>query len=206
MKSLGRWYSTSLKDTEQLDQLRKDVISGLKSIDRTTLSGKLKLYCMQFGFLPCLMWTLSQYAAPISKVENLERLINSYITKWLGLPRCLSSLWLYDKGVLELPISSHSEEYKCTKVRLEMMLTESSDPFVAKLPPSWLLGGTGPQQKHPSRHRQRSSTEMSWADSSKGGVVLALGPAYQSGTRQLTLRDAGLWCRRYVSRRRQHGA
>ena len=43
VKSLGRWYDASLKDKEQVDQLRKDVASGLENINRTALPGKLNL-------------------------------------------------------------------------------------------------------------------------------------------------------------------
>ncbi|XP_049901864.1 uncharacterized protein LOC126391274 [Epinephelus moara] len=80
------------------------------------------------------------YEAPISKVDKLERLVSSFARKWLGLPRCLSNIGLYGKGILELPLSSLTEEYKTTKVRLEMMLTESRDPCVAKTAPTLATG------------------------------------------------------------------
>ncbi|KAK0156516.1 Retrovirus-related Pol polyprotein from type-1 retrotransposable element R2 [Merluccius polli] len=140
VKSLGRWYDSSLKDKEQVEQLRKEVASGLENIDRTLLPGKLKLWCMQYGLLPRLLWPLTLYEVPLSKVEKLERLVNSYVKKWLGLPRCLSSIGLYGKGMLHLPISSLAEEYKCAKVRLEMMLLDSSDPFVAQAAPILATG------------------------------------------------------------------
>ncbi|XP_035862163.1 uncharacterized protein LOC118496075 [Sander lucioperca] len=140
VKSLGRWYDASLKDKEQVEQLRKEVASGLENIDRTLLPGKLKLWCMQYGLLPRLLWPLTLYEVPLSKVEKLERLVSSYVRKWLGLPRCLSSIGLYGKGMLHLPISSLAEEYKCAKVRLEMMLLDSSDPFVAQAAPILATG------------------------------------------------------------------
>lgn len=55
IKSLGRWYNSDLKDTEQVEQLRQDTISGLKQFNTTALPGKLKLWCFQFGLLPRLM-------------------------------------------------------------------------------------------------------------------------------------------------------
>lgn len=64
-------------------------------------------------------------------MEKLERLISSFDKKWLGLLRCRSSIWLYGKGILELPVSSLVKEYKCSKVRLEIMLLESKDKYVA---------------------------------------------------------------------------
>ena len=49
MKSFGRCYDASLKDYEQVHQLKQDVNSGLKNFDQTMLPGKLKLWCLQFG-------------------------------------------------------------------------------------------------------------------------------------------------------------
>ncbi|KAJ8409026.1 hypothetical protein AAFF_G00240470 [Aldrovandia affinis] len=89
------------------------------------------------------MWPLTVYEIPMTKVEKLERTVSSYIKKWLGLPRCLSNIGLYGHGALELPVSSLTEEYKCTKVRLNMTLTESQDGMIQRLPPDWQLGGSG---------------------------------------------------------------
>ena len=47
-------------------------------------------------------------------------MINSFIRKWLGVPRCLSGAALYGKGILELPLSSLAEEFKFAKARLEL--------------------------------------------------------------------------------------
>lgn len=35
VKSIGRWYNASLKDKEQVQLLRKEIISGLQTIDHT---------------------------------------------------------------------------------------------------------------------------------------------------------------------------
>ena len=67
------------------------------------------------------MWPLTIYEVPISRIDKLERLVSSFARKWLGFPRCLSNIALYGKGILELPLSSLTEEYKSTKVKLEMM-------------------------------------------------------------------------------------
>ena len=140
VKSLGRWYSAELKDSKQLEQLKQDTINGLKQINSTALPGKLKLWCFQFGLLPRLMWPISIYEVTLSHANRLERLVNVQVRKWLGLPRCLSSIGLYGNGVLSLPISSLVEEYKCAKSRLEMTLTESRDPFVRGAAPTLVTG------------------------------------------------------------------
>lgn len=92
MKSLGRWYDATLKDTKQVDQLRRDTFNGLERIDRSLLPGSLKLWCYQFGLLPRLIWPLTIYKVSVLKVEKLERMIISFIKKWLGLPRCMSNI------------------------------------------------------------------------------------------------------------------
>lgn len=55
-------YDTTLKDTEQVDQLRQDTLSGLERIDKSLYPGMLKLWYFQFGLLPRLMWPPSTYS------------------------------------------------------------------------------------------------------------------------------------------------
>ncbi|KAL1278284.1 hypothetical protein QQF64_024957 [Cirrhinus molitorella] len=131
IKSLGRWYNADLKDMQQLEQIRQDLANGLKKINNTALPGKLNLWCYQFGLLPRLLWPLTMYKVSLSHANLMERLVNTYVRKWLGLPKCVSSVSLYSKGALLLPISSLVKEFKCAKVRLDMSLTESRDPTKA---------------------------------------------------------------------------
>lgn len=53
-------------------QIRGEITKGLVSIDKTLLPGKLKLWCLQFGLLSCMMWPLTVYEVRITKVEKLE--------------------------------------------------------------------------------------------------------------------------------------
>jgi len=69
-----------------------------------------------------MMWPLTIFEVSISKLEKLERVISSFAKK--GLPRCFT-IGLCGRGILEIPVSSMVEEFKCSKVRLEMTLTES---------------------------------------------------------------------------------
>lgn len=87
------------------------------------LPSKLKSWCLQFGLLP-LMWPLTMYDLTLTRVEKMEMMITSSVRKWLGLHCCFSSVSKYEQGLLQLPLSILTEEFKCTKVRLEMTLTE----------------------------------------------------------------------------------
>ncbi|KAL1279297.1 hypothetical protein QQF64_025970 [Cirrhinus molitorella] len=102
IKSLGRWYSAKLKDTEQFEHLKSDTRMYMERINKT---GKLKLWCFQFGILPRLLWPLTVYEIPITKVEKLEWLISTQLKQWLGIPRCLSSIGLY--GQRQVGTASH---------------------------------------------------------------------------------------------------
>lgn len=115
-------------------------------IDKSGLPGRLKLWYMQFGLFPRVMWPVSVYKVPLSKVEKLERVVNAYIKKWLGVPRCLSSVALYERGILQLPINSLVEEFKYAKVRTELLLTGSKDGIVSGLVPKPRRGGSGSQR------------------------------------------------------------
>ena len=73
MKSLGRWYDASHSDKSQVEELRQETRQGIAKIDKSGL----KLWCLQFGLLPCLMWPLTVYEVPLSRVERMEKMINS---------------------------------------------------------------------------------------------------------------------------------
>ncbi len=136
----GQMYNASLRDKDQVQQVRQDITDSLENINRTLLSGKLKLWCLQFGLLSRVTWPLTIYELPITTVEKMERTMTSYVKKWLGVPRCLTNISLYGKGVLELPITSLTEEYKCSKVRLQMTLKDSRDQTISNAVPPLLTG------------------------------------------------------------------
>ncbi|KAJ7991222.1 hypothetical protein DPEC_G00295080 [Dallia pectoralis] len=105
------------------------------------------------------MWPLTIYEVPISKVEKLERVVSSFAKKWLGLHRCFTNIGLYGRGILEIPVSSLAEEFKCSKVKLEMTLTESRDPCVSGTASTlvtgrkWNPAAASHQAKTDLRHR-----------------------------------------------------
>lgn len=100
------------------------------------------------------MWPLTIYNIPLSKVDKLEGLVSSFAKKWLSLPRCITNTALYGKGVLELPVSSLTEEFKSSKVRLEMTLAESRDPVVAQTIRKWSSAAATEQEMAALKHQE----------------------------------------------------
>ncbi|KAJ7993818.1 hypothetical protein DPEC_G00258660 [Dallia pectoralis] len=71
------------------------------------------------------------YEVPKTTVETLERRINSFLWRWLSVPKSFCSIGLYSSGSkLQLPITAVVEEFKRAKVRLAMMLRDSNDQAV----------------------------------------------------------------------------
>ena len=141
VKSLGRLYSGNLTDRHQGVALHEEIEKNLEKIDNTKLSGKFKVWILQYGLYPRVMWPISMYEIAVSRMEKIEQRCNVYIRKWLGLPKMLNTSALYTKkGPLTLPLPSIVEEYKAAKVRTVMMLKESRDDAIKANPPSVKTG------------------------------------------------------------------
>ncbi len=77
----------------------------------------------------------------MSTVETLEREISSYLQRWLGLPRSLTSAALYSRSnKLKLPFSSLEEEFRVSHTREALAYRDSSDTRVA---PAGIVVRTG---------------------------------------------------------------
>ena len=102
---------------------------------------KGKKWCIYFGLIPNLAWSLQIYEVLLTKVETMERLISKFILKWLGVPNSLTNVALYSSSTkLKLPTLSLVEEYKLGKARLFQMLRDSRDPLVKNAQPSVITG------------------------------------------------------------------
>ncbi|XP_035688709.1 LOW QUALITY PROTEIN: uncharacterized protein LOC118424272 [Branchiostoma floridae] len=132
VKSLGKVFSSSLKDTASVQQTRSDLTTWLEGIDKTGLPGSFKAWMFQHGVLPRVLWPLLVYEVPMTMVEQLERTISRFLRKWLGLPRSLSNIALYGRSTkLQLSLSGLTEEFKVTRAREVLMYRDSSDSKVS---------------------------------------------------------------------------
>ena len=130
VKYLGKVYNKSLNDQEQAGEVLKELKQGLKKIGKTMIPGRYKAWMVQHMLLPRLMWPLTIYNIPESKVEEMQRLITVRLKSWLGLPRSLSVACMYTRsGKLQLPYSELTE-VKAAKARVYTTFEESKDPCV----------------------------------------------------------------------------
>ena len=81
--------------------------------------------------LRILMWPLTIYNIPVSKIELMQRKMTVALKRWLKIPKSFSSDCLYSRtSKLRLPFTSLLEEFKATKARNLVTLEESSDPCI----------------------------------------------------------------------------
>ena len=121
----------SLNEQEQIEEVKNQVKEDLKKIEKCRLPGRYKAWMVQHMLLPRIMWPLSIYNVPMSKVEEIQRQITASLKRWLGIPKTLSVDCLYTKsGKLQLPFTELTEEVKAAKARTLITLEESADPCV----------------------------------------------------------------------------
>ncbi len=89
------------------------------------------MWCHHFTLYPRVMWPLKLCEVTSSAVSRMEAKANSFIRKWLSLPRCFSTAGLYGWNSLQLPLKSITLGYRQEKARLVMELRDSSDRAVA---------------------------------------------------------------------------
>ena len=132
---LGRKiYATpkeSLQRTKTLERLK--VLLG--AVDAKPLLGAMKAWLYNNAVVQQLSWSLMVYGFPISFVDELDALANSFIKKWFGLPlHGPNPVILYlpkkEKGFGMVKLTNY---FKDLGVVREHLLKYSGDPVVRQL-------------------------------------------------------------------------
>ena len=133
IKCLGKWYRATLDDKVSIAETQTQLLTWLQKVEKCGLPGKFKAWIYQHGILYRILWPLLVYELPLTTVEKMERLANTYLKKWLGIPRSFSSVGLFSQNSkLQLPLKSVLDQYQITKARQVMLLEESSDHCVSE--------------------------------------------------------------------------
>ena len=141
VESLGRWYDSSMKDTNRGQETAELASEGLLAINWCDLQSKFKVWCLQFMSIPKLLWPLLIYEICSTTVESIEAKISKFTRRWLGLLPGLTDVVMYCREAkLKLPLKPIVEEYKCGKARLLSVLENSEDPVVKTAQPTIKTG------------------------------------------------------------------
>ncbi|GFO23738.1 reverse transcriptase [Plakobranchus ocellatus] len=111
VKSLGRWYDSSMKDTRRGAETLELASESL--LNKCELQGKFKIWCLQFMLIPKLQWPLLVYDICSTTVEAIEAKINKYTRKWLGVLPAVS--WIVHKiGTSIIQIANTLADFTAT--------------------------------------------------------------------------------------------
>ena len=131
MKSLGKWYMVELNDVKRVEEVRSEMLRGLRRIDGCCFPGKLKIWCLKFGLMPRVLWPWMMYDIVIGHVEREDVLVSGFVRRWLRVPCFLMNIAFYGQcGKLRFPLTSITEEYNVVRMREFMMVRDSTDPLV----------------------------------------------------------------------------
>ena len=130
VKSLGRIFDRTLRDTNAVQAAVDDLELWLAKGDKSGLPNRFKAWVHQHVALPRVLWSLFVHDSPI--MEAMERKIKSYPRRLSGLPRSLSNAALYGiSNALQHPFKGLTEEFVASGTREEMLYRDSKDPEVA---------------------------------------------------------------------------
>ena len=133
VRSLGRMIDHTLSDKEQKEALEEGIEDAIKKLDKSDLAGTMKVWGYQFMLLATVSWKLMIYELPMSWVEGMERKINKWLRKWLGISKNITDVALFcPETPCPLPLRSLVKEFKKTKVNASIQLRQSQDEEVAK--------------------------------------------------------------------------
>ena len=136
VRFLGRIIDGSLTDRKNTEDLCDKAIDGLLLIDRCSLKGSQKLWICHHLLMQRIRWSLLIYEITMRVAVKLEKKVSVYIRKWLGIPKCMSSVCLFStSSPCPLPLQSVTSMLKSTKVGGFQQLNYSKDPLVSKRPP-----------------------------------------------------------------------
>ena len=86
VRSIGRWYDPSVKDTKIGQETAQFATEGLLAINRCGLQSQFKLWCQLSLLIPKLLWPLLICEICSTTVEAIEAKIDKFTMRWLGVP------------------------------------------------------------------------------------------------------------------------
>ena len=108
------------------------LLTGLKTINKSSFTGSHKLWILHHLLIPKVQWALLIYEVPISSASVLEKKISVYIRKWLNIHPSTTSLSLYSPiSPCTLPIKSLTDILRSSKISGHLLLRDSKDPIVS---------------------------------------------------------------------------
>ena len=141
VKFLGRIIDGSLSDRKSVEELSDKLLSGLRTISKSSFTGSQKLWILQHLLIPKVQWALLIYEVPMSSVSTLEKKVSVFFIKWLNIHHSTTNICLYSPiSPCPLPLKSLSSVLRSSKISGHLLLRDSNDPKVSSANPAISAG------------------------------------------------------------------
>ena len=132
LRTLGRFFDLSIDDKDSRTTLFDNFCNGLWKLDKSSFTGFMKAWALHHVLIRQVEWDFMIYEMSLQWVEALQRKMNIFTRKWLGVARNLSNVALYSNQVpCPLPFKSLITLFKKTKMRSYLQLCDSKDEQVS---------------------------------------------------------------------------
>ena len=133
-KFLGRWLNPLLSEKDIKDRISALLSNDMELIQKSKISGFMKLWLYQFYTLSHLSWPFMINDLDKSFSLDLQRSVNQKLKSWAGIGRSVDNGLLFRSkhnfGLGITPISHHYQRMQLTKCEL---LRTSKDPSITEL-------------------------------------------------------------------------
>ena len=101
-KFLGRVLFYSGKSSECSQFLKENIMQRIENLDKTAIRPEFKLEIYQIYILPSIRFLLTVHDLPLSHLTKLDTMVDQFLKKWAGLPRCATNAILHIDTALHI--------------------------------------------------------------------------------------------------------
>ena len=101
-KFLGRVLFYTGKSSECFELLRDNIIERLENLEKTAIRSEFKLEIYQIYILPSIRFLLTVHDLPMTHLIKLDTMVDQFLKKWAGLPKCATNTILHLNTALDI--------------------------------------------------------------------------------------------------------
>ena len=132
-KFLGRVLFYSGKSKDCFNLLESVIKEKIENLDNTAVRSEFKLEIYQIYILPSIRFLLTIHDVPKTHLMKLDTMVDQYLKKWAGLPRCATTAILHldtalnIKNISTLYAECHAVTHAATRLKGDSRVNSALD-------------------------------------------------------------------------------
>ena len=137
-KFLGRVLFFEGKSQQCFDLLKEKVLEKINNLDNTAVRSEFKLEIYKIYILPSIRFLLTVHDLSETHLLQLDRIVDQYLKKWAGLPKCATNAILHldtaldIKNVSTLYKETHTVTHTSTRLKGDRKVNLALDNRLAR--------------------------------------------------------------------------